>query len=126
MRYLSIDFGGRVATLTDWIGCAMTNHSKSRRQHHSAPGPNARAALGVAVAWTLAWKSASLWRAAKNDSKPWFGVLLLSNTLGILDAIYLFGVDGARRRTKRDAERTERKILAETGEPPQLGHTVEM
>ena len=78
--------------------------------------------MGLAVVWTLAWKSASLWRAAKNDSKPWFGVLLLSNTLGILDAIYLFGVNGARRR----AARTERAILADTGEPPQLGNTYEI
>lgn len=100
----------------------MTTHSKSHHKGHHAPGPTARAAVGVAVAWTLAWKAASLWRAAKNDSKPWFGVLLITNTLGLLDAIYLFGVNGARRREAR----TEREILADTGEPPQRGHSYEI
>lgn len=57
----------------------------------------ARWLIGVLVAWTLAWKGASLWRAAKDDSKPWFVTLLVSNTLGILDAIYLFGVSASRR-----------------------------
>jgi Family of unknown function (DUF5652) len=73
------------------------------------------------VAWSLAWKGASLWRAAKDDAKPWFVTLLISNTLGILDAIYIFGVSGARRRE----EHVEKAILAATGEPEQLGHTQE-
>ena len=73
------------------------------------------------VAWSLAWKGASLWRAAKDDSRPWFVTLLISNTLGVLDAIYIFGVSGARRREARD----EGEILAATGEPEQLGHTQE-
>src|SRR6185312_10423132 len=51
--------------------------------------PAGRALIGAAVAWSLAWKGASLWRAARNESKPWFVALLLSNTLGVLDAIYL-------------------------------------
>ncbi|MFT2816789.1 DUF5652 family protein [Leifsonia sp. A12D58] len=99
----------------------MTTHSKSHKRH-PAPAPTVRAAVGLAVVWTLAWKSASLWRAAKNDSKPWFGVLLVTNTLGLLDAIYLFGVNGGRRREAR----TEREILADTGEPPQLADTYEI
>ena len=73
------------------------------------------------VAWSLAWKGASLWRAAKDDSRPWFVTLLISNTLGVLDAIYIFGVSGAHRREARD----EAEILAATGEPEQLGHTEE-
>lgn len=77
-----------------------------------------RAMIVAAVTWSLAWKAASLWRAAKNDSKPWFAALLLSNTLGALDAIYLFGVD----RRHRIANRAEEDLLAATHEPEQLGH----
>ena len=83
--------------------------------------PGARALIGVAVAWSLAWKGLSLWRAARNGSKPWFVALLLSNTLGVLDAIYLFGVD----RSHRTADRIEHAILAATGEPEQTGHSDE-
>lgn len=46
--------------------------------------------LLVLLTWSLVWKGMSLWRAAKNNSKKWFIVLLLINTFGILDILYLF------------------------------------
>ncbi|MEO7017899.1 MAG: DUF5652 family protein [Leifsonia sp.] len=94
-------------------------HPFAHESHLSSPG--ARAFLVAVVAWSLGWKGASLWRAAKNDSRPWFVALLLSNTLGILDAVYLFGVDTRRRRHDRD----EHSVLDATGEPEQLGHLLE-
>jgi hypothetical protein len=72
------------------------------------------------ISWSVAWKGASLWRASKDDSKPWFIALLLSNTAGILDAVYLYAVSPARRKTNEDES-----ILATTGEPEQLGHPQE-
>jgi hypothetical protein len=50
----------------------------------------------MAVAWSLVWKGFALWRAARNDGKPWFVVLLLVNTLGILEILYLFVFGRAR------------------------------
>lgn len=44
----------------------------------------------VAAVWTLIWKGIALWKAAKNDSLPWFIVLLIINTLGILEILYIF------------------------------------
>ncbi|OQA53108.1 MAG: hypothetical protein BWY43_00181 [candidate division WS2 bacterium ADurb.Bin280] len=40
--------------------------------------------------WTLAWKGYALWKAAKNDSKPWFVALLIINTVGVLEIIYIY------------------------------------
>lgn len=40
--------------------------------------------------WSLFWMGWALWRAAKNDSKIWFIILLLVHTMGILDIIYIF------------------------------------
>ncbi len=87
--------------------------------------PTAGRVLVVAVvAWSLAWKGASLWRAARNGSKPWFVTLLLTNTLGVLDAVYLFGVD--RRFGRKELEELEElAILEATGEPEQEGHPQE-
>ena len=42
------------------------------------------------IIWTLPWKGAALWKAAKNESKWWFVVLLIVNTLGILEILYIF------------------------------------
>jgi methionyl-tRNA synthetase len=42
------------------------------------------------LAWTLPWKGVALWRAAKSSDKVWFIVLLLVNTLGLLEILYIF------------------------------------
>jgi methionyl-tRNA synthetase len=42
--------------------------------------------------WTIPWKGVALWKAARSNSKPWFVVLLLVNTIGILEIIYIFCV----------------------------------
>jgi hypothetical protein len=44
----------------------------------------------IIVLWSLPWKGVALWRAAKNGDKAWFIVLLLLNTVAILEIIYIF------------------------------------
>ncbi len=44
----------------------------------------------VFVLWSLFWKGWSLWRAARRGEKGWFVALLVINTLGILEILYLF------------------------------------
>jgi methionyl-tRNA synthetase len=53
------------------------------------------------IVWSLFWKGWALWRAAKNDSKVWFIVLLLVNTLGILDILYIFFFSKNTKRSSR-------------------------
>ncbi|KKU86677.1 MAG: hypothetical protein A2667_02385 [Candidatus Wildermuthbacteria bacterium RIFCSPHIGHO2_01_FULL_47_27] len=44
----------------------------------------------VLVAWILPWKGVALWRAARNNHMRWFAVLLVLNTLAILEIAYIF------------------------------------
>ena len=46
--------------------------------------------FGAVALWEAVWKAFALWRAAKNDSVPWFVVLTVFNTIGILPILYLF------------------------------------
>lgn len=39
--------------------------------------------------WSLAWKGAALWRAAKMNSMPWFIGILIFNTFGMLEIVYI-------------------------------------
>jgi hypothetical protein len=48
--------------------------------------------VGVVAIWVLFWKGCSLWIAGKNNQKWWFVALLILNTLGILEIIYIFFV----------------------------------
>ena len=43
----------------------------------------------VAAIWTIILKGFALWYAARNRQKAWFVILLVVNTLGILELIYL-------------------------------------
>jgi hypothetical protein len=45
----------------------------------------------LSIVWTLPWKGVALWKSARNKHLVWFIVLLLVNTLGILEIIYIFG-----------------------------------
>ncbi len=40
--------------------------------------------------WVLVWKGIALWKAAGKKDKPWFIALLIFNTLGILEMLYIF------------------------------------
>ena len=43
----------------------------------------------VIALWTLVLKGYALWHAARNGQKEWFIAILVLNTLGILELIYL-------------------------------------
>ncbi len=44
----------------------------------------------VFMIWQLVWKGVALWKSSRNNQKRWFIVLLVINTLGILEIIYIF------------------------------------
>lgn len=48
--------------------------------------------LLVLVVWSLFWKGLGLWHSAQRGQYWWFVILLLVNTLGILEIIYLFAI----------------------------------
>jgi hypothetical protein len=45
--------------------------------------------LVVIAVWELIWKGFALWIAARNNSKVWFILILVLNTVGVLPIIYL-------------------------------------
>ena len=44
----------------------------------------------VIIIWSSPWKAAALWRSARRGHLGWFLVLIVLNTLAILDILYLF------------------------------------
>lgn len=40
--------------------------------------------------WSLFWKGLALWKSAKQNQRYWFIAMLVLNTVGILEIIYLF------------------------------------
>jgi len=42
--------------------------------------------------WSIFWKGLALWHASQRKEPWWFLALLIINTLGILEIIYLFAI----------------------------------
>lgn len=54
--------------------------------------------------WSLYWKGISLWIAARNKSKRWFIILLILNTAGILEILYVYFFSKKQKDTDIDKE----------------------
>jgi len=52
--------------------------------------------------WSLIWKGYAMWESARLGHKWWFIILLLVNTFGILEIIYIFAI---ARREKTDLQK---------------------
>lgn len=53
--------------------------------------------------WALAWKGVAIWKAVTNRQRNWFIALLITNTFGILEIIYIFYFQ------KREGEKLDEK-----------------
>lgn len=42
------------------------------------------------MTWSLVWKGLALWKSARQGQNIWFVILLLVNTFGILDILYIY------------------------------------
>ncbi len=64
------------------------------------------------LVWSIFWKGLALWRAARREDKVWFVLLLIINTIGILEILYYFyfskkstGMTPAKNTTKTPADK---------------------
>lgn len=44
----------------------------------------------VLMIWSVVWKGLALWKAAGNKDLKWFIALLVLNTVGILEILYIY------------------------------------
>lgn len=46
--------------------------------------------LGIILIYSIILKGIALWKAARNGQKNWFIIMLIVNTAGILELLYIF------------------------------------
>jgi hypothetical protein len=47
-------------------------------------------AFYLVLFWSLFWKATAMWKAGRLNKPVWFIILLLVNTFGILEILYIF------------------------------------
>jgi hypothetical protein len=55
----------------------------------------------VVLAWSMVWTGIALWMAARRDQLAWFVILLVVNTGGILEIIYIFVIAPRRQELRK-------------------------
>ena len=63
----------------------------------------------ILIVWSSAWKLIALWKAARKDSLPWFIILAIFNTAGILPILYIF-VFSKMKSSSKPVTKTKKKI----------------
>ena len=66
------------------------------------------------IVWSIVWKGFALWKAGKNRDFVWFVVLLIVNTLGLLEIIYLFAIKSKSIKTESNSSTVITEIKTET------------
>lgn len=67
------------------------------------------------IIWSIFWKGLALWKSARLGQYIWFVLMLVINTIGILEIIYIFFVAPiklrANMRELNDTDSSQRKII---------------
>lgn len=50
----------------------------------------------VLLLWSLFWKGLALWHSSRRGEYWWFVIMLVINTVGILEIVYLFAIAGIK------------------------------
>jgi len=53
-------------------------------------GPTLIGIMLIIFIWSAIWKGLALWKSARSNHMVWFIILLLFNTLGLLEILYIF------------------------------------
>ena len=61
----------------------------------------------ILVVWALYWKGRALWRAAQRGQKEWFVALLIINTMGILEILYLYVFSPEKKVETKEEEKPQ-------------------
>jgi len=66
--------------------------------------------LAIILIWSGVWKLLALWKAARKGSVPWFVILGIVNTVGILEILYFFVFsECCDKKRKSKARKVRRK-----------------
>ncbi len=57
--------------------------------------------LFILVIWSLVWKGLALWKSARREQTAWFVVMLVVNTLGVLEILYLYVFEPDKKHQNR-------------------------
>ncbi len=74
----------------------------------------------VLVIWSLVWKGLALWKAARLGAKSWFIIMLVLNTVGVLEILYIFVFSRGKKEIVSSVSLENKKEIRELLEKASL------
>ncbi|HEX5456447.1 MAG TPA: DUF5652 family protein [Candidatus Saccharimonadales bacterium] len=72
----------------------------SSNGHHTLINKNIFYLIVALAIWEIIWKGVALWRAGRNRQPGWFIAMLILNTAGILEIIYVIFFQAKPKKEK--------------------------
>jgi len=69
-------------------------------------------------AWVYVWKGIALWRAGRAGAKWWFIAILVVNTLGILEILYIYVFSQQKHKSKHHDVVADKAVAETPAEGP--------
>ena len=66
--------------------------------------------IALMIVWTLPWKGWALWKASQLGDKRWFIALLIINTLGLLEILYIFVLSKPRVKVRKEVVEQDKNL----------------
>ena len=74
------------------------------------------ATLVILMVWSLIWKGIALWKSSRLSHKKWFVALLVINTVGILEILYIFFIANKYSVETIDTETAESEVVKDSSD----------
>lgn len=65
--------------------------------------------IAIISIWSIVWKGFALWKASKKNHLIWFIALLVLNTVGILEILYIYVFSKLNLSKPKAAEKKSRR-----------------
>lgn len=63
--------------------------------------------LAVLIVWSLIWKGLALWKAARRGDTAWYVLLLILNTIGIVEIFYIIFFSKDKQEIKSEENKNK-------------------
>lgn len=63
--------------------------------------------LMMIVVWSLVWKGIALWKAARKGDTAWYVLILILNTIGIVEIFYIIFFSKAKKEVKVEEDKNK-------------------
>ncbi len=57
----------------------------------------------ILIVWSLVWKGLALWKAARKGDEKWFIAMLIINTFGIIEILYIYHFYNRKKHSNEKA-----------------------